>query len=150
MASRDWPDSTGARTASGVSGPSAPVRAAAPAPVQVDQVDQDLPPVAGVHRAGRVDYRDPVPGGEAGTRVDQADVPRRHRDRDPGPHQGPLPRREGDVVGGVQIQPRVGGMRVRRKRQVGIEPPDVDADAGQLRHSRQTGCPSTSFASWLR
>ena len=92
--------------------------------VVVDQQHLHLAAVAGVDGAGGVHDRQPVPGGQPRARVHQRDVPLGHRDRDPGRHQRPLPRRQGHVDGGHQVGAGVAGMGVRRERELGVEADD--------------------------
>ncbi len=90
--------------------------------VVVDQVDQDLAPVAGVDRAGRVEHRHAEPGGQAGARVHQPDVPLGQRDGDAGAAPGPA------RPAGAPRPRRPPGRRRRRRdgrtrqRQVRVEP----------------------------
>src|ERR1035437_948209 len=43
--------------------------------VCVQQVDHDLTAVASVHRAGRIQHRDPVPGSQPRARVNEGGIP---------------------------------------------------------------------------
>ena len=90
--------------------------------VVVDQHHLDLAAVARVDGAGGVDDREAVARRQPGARVDQRDEAVGQRERDPGRHQRPLPRRQRHVDGGHQVGAGVAGMGVRRGRQVGVEP----------------------------
>ena len=79
------------------------------AAVEVHEVDQDLPAVAGVDRTGRVHDGHAEPRREAGAGVHEACVPIRQRDRHPGADGAALPRGQHDVVGATA------GRRPRRR-----------------------------------
>ncbi len=93
--------------------------------VQVDQIDPDLPPEAGVDGARGVDYREACTRGQARSGVHQTHVPDRDRDGDARTHEGPLPGREFAVLGRVQVDPRIRGVRPERDGEPGIQPPQA-------------------------
>src|SRR5690606_31209616 len=103
-------------------------------PVGVEQVHEDLAPVAGVHGAGRVDDRDPVPGRETRPRVHETGVAVRQRDGHAGGNQRPLPRAELDVLTGVEVDAGVARVRLPRDRQAGVEAAQEDAHGGGVGH----------------
>jgi hypothetical protein len=61
----------------------------------------------------------------------QADMTFRQGQRDPGPHQGPLSRRQDHVLGRDQVGPRVTGMGVARQWEVRIEADDGNLEVGR-------------------
>ena len=61
----------------------------------------------------------------------ERDVPVGQRDRDPGRHQGPLPRLQGHLDGAEQVGTGVAGMGVRRERQSRVESHDRDVHHGR-------------------
>ena len=62
--------------------------------------------------------------------MNQADVALRQGQRDSGPHQGPLPRRQDHVFGRHQVGPRVTGMGIAGQREVRIEADNGDLEVG--------------------
>lgn len=90
--------------------------------VMVDQRHPDLPAVAGVDRAGRVDDRDAVLRGEPRSWLHERGVPIGERDGQTRAHCLPLPRRELDIGRRHQIGTSVTGMRTRRHRNAGVQP----------------------------
>ena len=63
----------------------------------------------------------------------QAHMALRQGQRDSGPHQGPLPRRQDHVLGRDQIGPGVAWMGVAGQREVRIEADDGDLEVGHGR-----------------
>ena len=66
----------------------------------------------------------------------QPDVTLRQGQRDSGPHQGPLARREDHVLGRDQVGSGVAGMGVAGQREVRIEADDGDLEVGRRVGSR--------------
>lgn len=93
--------------------------------VVVDQTDFDLSPVAGVHRARRVDDAQAEAGGEARTRVHEGDIPFGECDGHPGADGGPLAGAQFDITDGDQIDTGIAWMRIRGQWNTGIHPGDL-------------------------
>ena len=66
-------------------------------PIEVDEVDEELPPVPRIDGAGRIDDGDPVPRGETGARMDETDPTARQREANPRRNQGALTGCEADL-----------------------------------------------------
>ena len=95
--------------------------------VEVDEVDEDLAPVARVDGARRVDDGHPVPRGEPGARVHQPHGPRRQRDGDARRAPAPAP------PGRESPRRRSSGRRRRRPRCCTPGRPRPGAVAGRRR-----------------
>jgi hypothetical protein len=101
--------------------------------IQVDEQHLELVAVSGVDETGTVQQRHTGTqrqprSGQHETRVADGD-----RDGDTGGHERPSTARgKHGVLTSEQIEPGIAGTRVRRQRQVGIEPED-----GQLKHGHR-------------
>ena len=84
----------------------------APLGVGVEQGDLDLAAVAGIHRPGRVDDRDPVLRRQAAARHDERDEALGKGDAHAGAHERALPGFEPHRLGGHQVGAGVAGVRV--------------------------------------
>ena len=93
--------------------------------IVVDQAHLQLTAVAGVDQPRGVQDGDPVLERKTASRLDQAGVALRKRDRDAGGDEGPTTGGgKGDVLSGDQIDTGVTRSGVGRERQVGIEAED--------------------------
>lgn len=99
-------------------------------PIGVQQDDAHLAAIAGVDESGAVEDRDPVLGGEPGPRLDEACVPRRNLDGQPGSDDRPLPRAELMALARGEIQPGVSLVRTIRHHGVLAQPSDPEARHG--------------------
>src|SRR5207302_3349682 len=94
--------------------------------IVVDQADPDLAAVTRVDGAWRVDDGQADPRGQTGPRMDETGVAGRQRDRDAGPHNHALARREHGVAGGHEIGAGIAGTRVAGHRDARVEPGEQD------------------------
>src|SRR5699024_4769639 len=85
--------------------------------VKVNQIDLHLPAIPRIDGAGSVNDRQPLLYRQSTTRVHQTDLANGHRHGDSRAHQTALPRRQGDVLSGVEIDARVFGVRPVRERE---------------------------------
>jgi hypothetical protein len=97
--------------------------------IGVQQYYLDLATVPGVDRARRVDDRDAVTGGQAGTWMHEGGIPIGERDSYSRADDCSLAGTKLDIRGQVQVTTRVAGVRRRRQRQPPIEPLDQDLHA---------------------
>jgi len=89
--------------------------------VVVYEGDLDLPPVARVDKAGRVDEGDSMPHREPAARKHEPRKTLRNGDRDPGPHLRPSPRRKLHFLYRTQVVTGIPGMRPFRYGRPGNE-----------------------------
>jgi hypothetical protein len=95
------------------------------------QDDADLASVARVDQARRVENRDPVFGGEAGARLDEAREPVRDRDGEPRPDESTLTRPDLDPVARSEVEPSVARIRLGRDDRVVAQA--LDEEVGHRR-----------------
>lgn len=98
--------------------------------IEVDEIDPDLPPVPGVDGARGVDDGETSTRGQARPGVHEPHVPVRDRDGDSCAHERPVPGRELAVLGGVQVDPRIGRVCPDRDREPGVQPPQAQHPDG--------------------
>lgn len=94
--------------------------------VGVEQADFDLPAVAGVYGARRIDDRQPAASSKSRARMHETRVAVRQCDRDAGRHQDALPRLDHHVDRGGQIRSCIAGAGVGGQRQPIVDHPDWD------------------------
>jgi hypothetical protein len=94
-----------------------------------EENDSDLASISRVHDPGSVEHADSVMTSKSAPRADQADVPLRDLDRNPGLDQGrPRRGRYRHIGSRDQVQPGIAVMRVRGHGESGVEKDDAQAD----------------------
>lgn len=89
--------------------------------VEIDQRDLDLATVTGIDGARAVDDRKPNPRSQSGSWVHQPDHSVRDGDRDAGADQCAVAGRQLDVLGAVEVHPRITVVGPGGQRKPGVE-----------------------------
>lgn len=98
--------------------------------IVIDQLHENLAAIASIHRAGGVDDPQAVLGAEAGSRMHKAGVPVWEGNRDAGADQQAFAGTDRHIRGGHEVSPGVAWIRVRGRRDFGVEEADRDGDRG--------------------